>query len=137
MGCETLVLWREGLITEEGKRGLDSLSIASGLLSQASCRTQRDQKVLARANRSPPDLQNFRDEMALKWGRFFLGARVKYLHWEVCAMTREDEERFEWLCRQVQTEKDPEKFDLYVRELNDLLEAKHERIHQEQDAQPT
>jgi hypothetical protein len=46
-------------------------------------------------------------------------------------MTPEERERFEWLCKQVETEKDPKKFDQYVRELNDLLEAKHERIHPE------
>lgn len=44
-------------------------------------------------------------------------------------MTPEERERFEWLCKQVETEKDPKKFDQYVRELNDVLEAKHERIH--------
>jgi len=43
----------------------------------------------------------------------------------------EERERFVWLCEQVQTEKDPKKFDQYVRELNDLLEAKHGRIHPE------
>ena len=51
-------------------------------------------------------------------------------------MTPEERERFVWLCQQVQTEKDPKKFDQYVRELNDLLEAKHRRIHPEHKATP-
>jgi len=44
-------------------------------------------------------------------------------------MTPEERERVDWLCRQLQIEQDPTKFDRYVRELNDLLEAKHQRIH--------
>ncbi|MGH9495317.1 MAG: hypothetical protein ACRD3B_09990 [Candidatus Sulfotelmatobacter sp.] len=35
------------------------------------------------------------------------------------------------LCRQIAVEKDPATFDKLVRELNDLLELKHERIHPE------
>ena len=35
------------------------------------------------------------------------------------------------LCRRIQTENKPEIFDQLVRELNDLLEIKHERIHPE------
>jgi hypothetical protein len=46
-------------------------------------------------------------------------------------MTPEERERFEWLCKQIQAEQDAKKFDEYVRELNDLVEAKHERIHPE------
>ena len=44
-------------------------------------------------------------------------------------MTREEIEKMNDLCRQIATEKDPEIFDNLVRELNDLLELKHERIH--------
>jgi hypothetical protein len=43
-------------------------------------------------------------------------------------MTPEERERFQWLCTQVTIERDPEKFDDYVREWNDLLEPMHERI---------
>ncbi len=44
-------------------------------------------------------------------------------------MTPEETERMNQLCAQIKTEKDPQKFDELVRELNDLLEQKHERIH--------
>ena len=44
-------------------------------------------------------------------------------------MNSEERTRLECLVRQVQEEQDPIKFDLYVRELNDLLEQKHRRIH--------
>jgi len=40
------------------------------------------------------------------------------------------------ICRRVQEEKDPEIFDQLVRELNDLLETKHERIHPEHRTKP-
>jgi hypothetical protein len=33
------------------------------------------------------------------------------------------------ICTQIATEKDPETFDKLVKELSDLLEQKHERIH--------
>ena len=46
-------------------------------------------------------------------------------------MTTEERERMNWLCNRIQEEKEPNKFDELVRELNDLLEAKHERIHPE------
>ena len=36
-----------------------------------------------------------------------------------------------WLCLRIQEEKDPTTFDNLVRELNELLEAKHDRIHPE------
>jgi hypothetical protein len=42
-------------------------------------------------------------------------------------MTPEETERMYQLCAQIK--KDPKKFDALVRELNDLLEQKHERIH--------
>jgi hypothetical protein len=35
------------------------------------------------------------------------------------------------LCTQIQTEKNPQIFDQLVRDLNDLIEVKHERIHPE------
>ncbi len=47
-------------------------------------------------------------------------------------MTPEERERFERLCKKIQAEDDPAKFDEYVRELKELLDAKHERIHPEQ-----
>lgn len=43
----------------------------------------------------------------------------------------EEHERINELCRRVQAEKDPKIFDQLVKELNDLLEHKHERIHPE------
>jgi hypothetical protein len=39
------------------------------------------------------------------------------------------------LCARIQTEKDPQLFDQLVRQLNDLIEIKHERIHPEHHAQ--
>jgi len=46
-------------------------------------------------------------------------------------MTPKERERMNWLCNRIQEEKEPNKFDDLVRELNALLEAKHERIHPE------
>jgi hypothetical protein len=46
-------------------------------------------------------------------------------------MTPKERERMNEICSQIATEKDPETFDNLVRELNDLLEQKHERIHPE------
>lgn len=46
-------------------------------------------------------------------------------------MTPEEREKMNELCKLIQTEKNPEIFDNLVRELNDLLEIKHERIHPE------
>jgi hypothetical protein len=43
-------------------------------------------------------------------------------------MTPEERKRFHWLCTQVTIERDPQKFDDYMREWNDLLEPMHERI---------
>ena len=51
-------------------------------------------------------------------------------------MTPEERERMNELCRQIQTEKNPEIFDQLVRELNDLIEIKHERIHPEHNIKP-
>jgi hypothetical protein len=44
-------------------------------------------------------------------------------------MTPEEQERMFKLCRQIATEEDPETFDKLVRELNELLDQRHERIH--------
>jgi hypothetical protein len=46
-------------------------------------------------------------------------------------MTPEEREKMNELCTKIQTEKNPEIFDSLVRELNDLIEIKHERIHTE------
>jgi hypothetical protein len=46
-------------------------------------------------------------------------------------MTPEERERMNDLCQRIQKENNPEIFDKLVRELNDLLELKHERIHPE------
>jgi hypothetical protein len=46
-------------------------------------------------------------------------------------MTPDEREKMDELCRRIQTEKDPQTFDRLVRELNDLIAVKHERIHPE------
>lgn len=46
-------------------------------------------------------------------------------------MTPEEREKMNALCERIAIEKAPQKFDELVRELNDLLERKHERIHPE------
>jgi hypothetical protein len=46
-------------------------------------------------------------------------------------MNADERDRLNELCRRVQEEKHPATFDELVRELNDLLEAKQERIHSE------
>ena len=46
-------------------------------------------------------------------------------------MTGEEREKMNGLCLRIQNEKNPEIFDQLVRELNDLIEIKHERIHPE------
>jgi hypothetical protein len=46
-------------------------------------------------------------------------------------MTAEEREKMNEICQRIQTEKNPEIFDQLVRELNDLIEVKHERIHPE------
>lgn len=51
-------------------------------------------------------------------------------------MTSEERERMNWLCQRIADEKDPDIFDQLVEELNDLLEAKHERIHLEHKTNP-
>ncbi len=44
-------------------------------------------------------------------------------------MTPEERKRMNEICAQLAAEEDPEIFDRLVKELNDLLEEKHERIH--------
>jgi hypothetical protein len=44
-------------------------------------------------------------------------------------MTPEERTQMNWLCKRIQEEHDPKTFDELVVELNDLLEAKHGRIH--------
>jgi hypothetical protein len=51
-------------------------------------------------------------------------------------VTAEERERMNWLCRHIAEEKNPKVFDELVRELNDLLEVKHERIHPEHQKKP-
>ena len=43
-------------------------------------------------------------------------------------MTPEEQKEFHWLCELVATEKDPIKFNEYLSQLNELLEAKQVRI---------
>ena len=51
-------------------------------------------------------------------------------------MTPEERDRMDLLCKVIQSEKDPKKFDQYVLELNALLDANYERIPPE-DKKPT
>ncbi len=44
-------------------------------------------------------------------------------------MTPDERERMNWLCQRIAEEKDPKIFDELVRELNDLLDTEHERLH--------
>jgi hypothetical protein len=46
-------------------------------------------------------------------------------------MKPEERERMNLLGNRIQKENNPKTFDELVRELNDLLEAKHKRIHPE------
>jgi hypothetical protein len=46
-------------------------------------------------------------------------------------MTPEERKLMTELCARIQEEKDPATFDDLVRQLNDLIEVKHERIHPE------
>jgi hypothetical protein len=55
---------------------------------------------------------------------------------DFAGMKPEERERMNWLCIRIQEEKDPKTFDQLVRELNDLLEVKHERIHPEHKTKP-
>lgn len=49
-------------------------------------------------------------------------------------MTREEIERMESLCRLIQVEKDPKKFNDLVMLLNDLLEEKGNRLNKPPDS---
>lgn len=44
-------------------------------------------------------------------------------------MTPEERARFDQLCTRIAVEKDPKIFDQLVRDLNNLLTVKHDRIH--------
>jgi hypothetical protein len=46
-------------------------------------------------------------------------------------MTPDERERMAILCERIAKEQDPKKFDELIRDLNDLLELKHQRIHPE------
>jgi hypothetical protein len=48
-------------------------------------------------------------------------------------MTPEERDQMNRLCARIQTEKDPHLFDKYVRELNELLEKKSQRVHPQED----
>jgi len=52
-------------------------------------------------------------------------------------MTPEERERMNELAARIADEKDPEIFDQLVRELEHLLEAKHERIHSQHHKKPS
>lgn len=51
-------------------------------------------------------------------------------------MTDDERNEMERLCTLVATEKDPSRFDEYVRQLNELLDIKHARLHPEHARQP-
>jgi hypothetical protein len=51
-------------------------------------------------------------------------------------MTPEEGEKMNHLCKRIAEEKDPKIFDQLVKALNDLLDAKHERIHSERKNEP-
>ena len=51
-------------------------------------------------------------------------------------MKPEERERLNWICARICEEQDPKIFDELVRELNGLLEAKHDRIHPEHHPKP-
>ena len=44
-------------------------------------------------------------------------------------MTAEEQVRMQYLCQRIVVEKDPQVFDQLVKELDDLPEVKHGRIH--------
>jgi len=43
-------------------------------------------------------------------------------------MTPEERKRMNWLCKQIQEERDPKQFDQLITELNELLAPKESRI---------
>jgi hypothetical protein len=50
-------------------------------------------------------------------------------------MTPEEREKMDELCRRLAAEQNPEVFDRLVKELNELLDEKHTRIHPEHKTQ--
>lgn len=46
-------------------------------------------------------------------------------------MTPQERDKMNELCKRIQVEENPQIFDELCRELNNLLELKHERIHPE------
>ena len=52
-------------------------------------------------------------------------------------MTPQEREKMNDLCKRIQSEQKPEIFDQLVRELNDLLEVEHERLHPQHKIKPT
>jgi len=52
-------------------------------------------------------------------------------------MTSEESDLMKQLCTRIQDEKDPKVFDDLVRQLNDLIEIKHARIHPTHGKDPT
>jgi len=49
-------------------------------------------------------------------------------------MTPDEREQINYLCKRIESEQDPVTFDRLVKELSDLLEVKHSRIHPEHGA---
>jgi hypothetical protein len=52
-------------------------------------------------------------------------------------MTPEEKEQMNMLCARIAVEKDPTMFDQLVRQLNDLLEKKHDRLTPEHREKPS
>jgi hypothetical protein len=50
-------------------------------------------------------------------------------------VTQQEKERVNWLCEQIQTEKDPAKFTNLMTELNDMLELKNVNLWKTPQAQ--
>lgn len=53
------------------------------------------------------------------------------------AMTPEDRERMQLLCEQIQKERDPQKFDWLVTELDQLVSTKGERLASRNEQHPS
>jgi hypothetical protein len=51
-------------------------------------------------------------------------------------MTSEERERMQFLCKRIVEEKDPETFYSLAKQLDDLLEAKSQRLHRDNEAKP-
>ncbi len=50
-------------------------------------------------------------------------------------MTPEEGEKMNQLCKRIMEEKDPKVFNQLVKELNDLLETKHDRIRSDRKSE--